>query len=365
MMSSDGFSDRSISKKELRPFGGNLYADFCFLRDNTNAGYFDVDVLLEAELQYQPVEFDYITDVQKDGFSRKWRSFIAKWLYKLADYVQINREVVSVTMSIVDRYLAFVSVNARTFKLVSLSSFHIASKILLKKHLPMAWLIERSKSDNFSMGELSMKEQQILSCITYKLHPPTNEGFVRLFLGNMNFIDDGLEEILYHAIYLVELSVCDYDLVGVIPSVIATAAILKSVDDIQPVLLSRRQKQKIKSRLKRGARVKSEGFIQVCIERLDILYQRSQKEAAASDKIISVPNSPSPTSVASDLVGRSLFSDEAALSGEASTSKKSGNYDRSSNQVSKVASTSKSGRRNCNSPAISSRSKNVSKRKKH
>lgn len=51
--------------------------------------------------------------------------------------MHINREVVSTAMSILDRYLAIESVSARTFKLVSLSSFHIASKILLKKHLPV------------------------------------------------------------------------------------------------------------------------------------------------------------------------------------------------------------------------------------
>ena len=70
------------------------------------------------------------------------------------------------------------------------------------------WLIGRSKSDNFSMAEMSEKETNILSCVGYRLHPPTNECFVRVFLGNMALIDDGLEEILYNAIYLVELSIC-------------------------------------------------------------------------------------------------------------------------------------------------------------
>lgn len=70
--------------KVFRPFGDNLYDDFCFLRDNSDAGYFEVEVILAAELRYQPVETDYIATVQEDGLTQNWRTFISKWLYKVS-----------------------------------------------------------------------------------------------------------------------------------------------------------------------------------------------------------------------------------------------------------------------------------------
>lgn len=147
------------------------------------------------------------------------------------------------------------------------------------------------------------------------------------------------------------------------PSLIALVAILKAVDDIQNVSFSQRQKQKIKKRFKRIVNIKGERSIGMCRNKLDILYQCSQRGAASSDKMKSVPYSPSPTSVVSTPVGTFFSDNDMKSSVRKVVSKKAENGDETYHQVSK-APASRARKDTCNRPFISSRNKKVSKRKR-
>ena len=61
----------------------------------------------------------------------EWRASICKWSYNVADYFEISREVVAISMSLFDRFFATrgCKCNSNLVLLVSIATLHIAIKV--------------------------------------------------------------------------------------------------------------------------------------------------------------------------------------------------------------------------------------------
>ena len=55
--------------------------------------------------------------------------------------MDFNREMVSVALSLLDRYLSKVAVAIREFRLVAICSFYISAKAMCKKFVPVVRLV--------------------------------------------------------------------------------------------------------------------------------------------------------------------------------------------------------------------------------
>ena len=64
--------------------------------------------------------------------THRWRSKIVEWAYQIVDHYSYSRELVEVTLSLLDRYLCTSLATKHTFQLAAMTCLYIA----LKTHAP-------------------------------------------------------------------------------------------------------------------------------------------------------------------------------------------------------------------------------------
>jgi len=148
----------------------------------------------------------------------------------------LPREVVAVSLSLFDRYLATRGndCNGNLALLTSLTTLHIAIKLndSTKK-------IKLSTLSNLSRGQFGPKhiekmEWEVLKALQWKLHPPTQSTFVsHLLLFLPSEVNPAARKSLNDlSKYLTELAVCDSYFVDINNSVVAFAAIVNVLEDM-------------------------------------------------------------------------------------------------------------------------------------
>lgn len=166
------------------------------------------------------------------GITEVWREKICEWSYEVIDYFEFNREVVAVSLSFLDRYLANRIVNKKSFQLVAMTTLYLAIKLYEHGNVAISSFTELSRG-NFTVGEIERMEMTIIRELNWYLHPPTSLSFCRSFLTF--FPMDIASRELKHDIaemmrFLCELSVCDYWFVTHKRSSIALAAVTIAVE---------------------------------------------------------------------------------------------------------------------------------------
>lgn len=161
------------------------------------------------------------------GITEVWREKICEWSYEVVDYFEFNREVVAVSLSFLDRYLASRIVNKKSFQLVAMTTLYLAIKLYEHGNVAISSFTELSRG-NFTVEEISKMEMTIIRELNWHLHPPTTLSFCRSFLAF--FPMDIASREMKHEIaemmrFLCELAVCDYWFVTQKPSSIALAAV--------------------------------------------------------------------------------------------------------------------------------------------
>lgn len=139
--------------------------------------------------------------------------------------VEFNREIVSVSMSYLDRFLATRSVNRRIFQLAAMTALYIAIKLYENGNFAISSVTSLSRGYFVSEHIVAM-EEIMLKALKWHVHPPTPIAFCRDFmlLISMDIPPEMRLEINELVRYLTELSVCDYWFVSRKPSTIAIAA---------------------------------------------------------------------------------------------------------------------------------------------
>ena len=160
------------------------------------------------------------------------REKIVEWSFRVVDYFNINREVVAISTSYLDRFLSRNICDKRTFKLAATTSLYLAIK-LNESHKPdmMKVLSDLSRGE-FSTDEISEMEKAILESLSWLLHPPTSSCFVEHMLKLIGTYTDlyQVRRISALATFFTELSICDYYFTTQFPSTVAVAAILNAME---------------------------------------------------------------------------------------------------------------------------------------
>lgn len=161
-------------------------------------------------------------------------SFSSPLNFLVVDHFQLQREVVSIAMNHLDRYLSVntCAVDKNMFQLLAMTCLYLSIKLNVYKHL----LIPGSKSTMdsilqlsrgfFTLKEMERMEDDVLQRLQWHVHPPSPQVFVKHFLYLMGMEDP---EMLDMSQFMVELSVMDYYFVNYKPSEIAIAAILDAM----------------------------------------------------------------------------------------------------------------------------------------
>ncbi len=245
-------------------------------------------ILLQERSYGIPIElcrFDVAND--NDSESRlcdppyqEWRTKICQWSFKVIDHFGMDREVVSVAINLLDRFLlkcdrtshsdessVFCScsccggqgVDSRTFQLAAMTSLYVAFKVqngsrgvnddkpvdivspfvlptIRRRKLNLTSFIELSRGQFCAVDILDM-ERLLLATLEWKVHPPTPMTVVSLLLkllprpliyhNNYDLVLHVLQEL---ARYLTELSVCLATTAYSSASHVAYASILVGMD---------------------------------------------------------------------------------------------------------------------------------------
>jgi Cyclin, N-terminal domain/Cyclin, C-terminal domain len=169
-----------------------------------------------------------------------WREKITHWSYNVVDHFELSREVVAISLSLFDRFLATRGnkCSGNLALLTSLTTLHLAIKVHDTKKIRLSTLANLSRGQ-FGPSHIEEMEWVILKALNWKLHPPTSYSFifhVLLFLPQeANAIIR--KDIFELSRYLTELAACDSYLVPEKASTIAFASILHVLDDISYSIL--------------------------------------------------------------------------------------------------------------------------------
>eukprot|EP00522_Entomoneis_paludosa_P016408 CAMPEP_0172447396 /NCGR_PEP_ID=MMETSP1065-20121228/6714_1 /TAXON_ID=265537 /ORGANISM="Amphiprora paludosa, Strain CCMP125" /LENGTH=368 /DNA_ID=CAMNT_0013198693 /DNA_START=189 /DNA_END=1292 /DNA_ORIENTATION=+ len=164
------------------------------------------------------------------------REQIVEWSFRVVDYFRIDREVVAVSLSYLDRFLATCHCDRTSFKLAATTTLYLAVKILYPCKLVDLGILSDLSRGEFDMADVCEMETHILRSLSWKLHPPTSVAFVSLFLDYFFYSRDlklshaDCDDIYDVASFFSELAVCDYFFVTLKSSTTALAAVLNALE---------------------------------------------------------------------------------------------------------------------------------------
>jgi Cyclin, N-terminal domain/Cyclin, C-terminal domain len=207
----------------------------------------------------------------------------------VVDHFDLNREVVSIAMSHLDRFLeSFPSpVDKNLFQLLAMTCLYLSIKLNEYKHLlipdstsSMDTILRLSRGF-FSLEQMEKMEYEVLQRLRWHVHPPTPQLFVKHFLFFLSVAEHEAHDL---AQFMVELSIMDYYFVSYKASEVAIASLLNAIERLHPhstpQLLFPFQGELLDIHSSR---------IQACRERLALIYQQANDQGVAGDGSESTP----------------------------------------------------------------------------
>ena len=201
-----------------------------------------ISALLSQEVGYGCVDYLSMTPWQKvmrldpkkggSAIDEYCREQICEWSFRVVDYFRIDREVVSVSLSFLDRFLCTCSCDRSTFKLAATTTLYMAVKVVHPQKLGDLGILSDLSRGEFEMKDVADMEAHILDCLTWKLHPPTAAAFSMILLDyiQLELPHNDLEDLYSNTSFFAELAVCDYFFVSLRPSTISVACILNALE---------------------------------------------------------------------------------------------------------------------------------------
>ena len=95
------------------------------------------------------------------GINEVWREKICEWSYQVIDHFDFSREVVSISIHFLDRYLSTRPVNKKFFQLAAMTTLYLAIKLYEPGTLSMKSMIDLSRG-YFSVDQMAEMELAIL-----------------------------------------------------------------------------------------------------------------------------------------------------------------------------------------------------------
>ena len=174
-----------------------------------------------------------------NGVDTLYRGKTIKYFYRIVDFFELQREIVSVTINILDRYSltaegSSIIDNRKEYQLASMASFYTSIKIFGSKVIGPDFFTSTSRG-SFTEKDITDMEMRILLSLKWRMNPPTALAFVHKF---MHLIPNGMSKsvrlkILEHSKYQTELAMNDCWFADKLPSSIAFASITNSLNSLE------------------------------------------------------------------------------------------------------------------------------------
>lgn len=106
--------------------------------------------------------------ISNNGIKRLWREKICQWCYEVIDHFDISREIVSIAVNYLDRFLSLQSVDRTGFQLLAMSCLHLAIKLYEPSVVTMKTMIELSRG-TFLEEHMVKMEVALLRYVTNRM----------------------------------------------------------------------------------------------------------------------------------------------------------------------------------------------------
>mmetsp|Transcript_9742 Transcript_9742/g.10754 ORF Transcript_9742/g.10754 Transcript_9742/m.10754 type:complete len:368 (+) Transcript_9742:93-1196(+) len=184
-------------------------------------------------MEKRPNASKRMIDSRIDEFCREQ---ICEWSYRVVDYFRIDREVVSLSLSYLDRFLSTCNCDRSMFKLAATTTLYMAVKIFHPHKLGDLGILSDLSRGEFEMKDVAEMEAHVLKALSWNLYPPTAVAFSSILLDYI-FVDECVDvpssevaDIHDLTSFFAELAVCDYFFVGLRQSTISVASILNALE---------------------------------------------------------------------------------------------------------------------------------------
>ncbi|EJK56842.1 hypothetical protein THAOC_23185 [Thalassiosira oceanica] len=195
--------------------------------------------LVDLAIRSEPSENGLAEGEEQDEVSEDsigaWRTMICDWNYKVVDHFGLDREIIAVAMSYLDRYMSTrsVKVDARSFQLTAVTTLHLATKLYAPTpaKLSISHFAALGRG-HFTVEEIAACEKLVLESLDWQVHPPTPQAFCHDFMRLVprQVADQTRRDMTELVWFLAELSVCGTSFVAQKPSAIAMASMLNAFD---------------------------------------------------------------------------------------------------------------------------------------
>jgi Cyclin, N-terminal domain len=171
------------------------------------------------------------------------REKMCEWSYRVRDHFRTTREVVAFAFSFLDRFVVRYNCDRTTFKLASMTSFFIATKMLNVKQISLRSLAELSRGE-FDPEHISDMEKFILTKLQWRMNPPTIQAFISYLRIVLPPADSSIQDKIYQrAVFFAEISVYDYTIATEERYLLAVACILNAVEGIDDIKYAKELRQ--------------------------------------------------------------------------------------------------------------------------
>jgi len=102
---------------------------------------------------------------ERSRVTNLWREKICEWCFKIVDHFDIDRELVSIVLSYLDRFMSknVRNLNKITFQLASLTSLYLAFKLyVLDPNIRAEYVVQLSKDVIFTEMHIFIMERHLL-----------------------------------------------------------------------------------------------------------------------------------------------------------------------------------------------------------
>lgn len=202
-----------------------------------------------------------------------WREKICEWQFQVIDHCDIDRDVVSISLSYFDRYISrHTSIDETLYQLVAMTSLYLAVKLHSTRKISVSSMSALSKG-HFRVDQIEKMEISLIKTLRWRLNPSTPSILLNIASPIID-ASSGIHEhhdpqvpyeILELSRYLLELGVCDGFFTDKRPSSVAYASILVAMDRLST-------SANIKAKLESYHLDKSPVVTNLCAQRLSHVY---------------------------------------------------------------------------------------------
>lgn len=224
---------------------------------------------------YCPSGMSTSTASSCSGINEMWREKISEWCYQVVDHFDYNRQVVSIAMNYLDRYLALRPVNRKIFQLAAMTCLFLAIKLNETRPLSLPAFLSLSRG-YFQAEHVLKMEHAILRALQWRMNPPIALVQAKHLMFVLPRHVQRKSEILEITRFLTEITVCDYFFVSKKLSTVALAALYSAFDIIGTSCISEADKNYFKCEVRRLTTLESvTDDVLACVARMKHSFQQS------------------------------------------------------------------------------------------